>query len=251
MGYLIRMASFALSFQDRQGSSNDSSELAQFGNNWQTGYPEDRLTYAENYRQGRLALVYHLHLAVASKVNEGEVPSAEVLRSDSELNAVAVFTSNRFNPADFYLRNQEPVFVGNVEVMYGVQGIAVFSHVRLYFVEEFPAYCDEGCLFWSVGDKLCKMLSAWEDRKVNLPFVGGVGSGEIEPCQIESASEIVHGIAKDEGKIRGNCFCWGDLEHFAAGFRVSLHGDAVDTAIAELPDAKVKIVDVLFGPHQF
>jgi hypothetical protein len=112
----------------------------------------------ENYRQGRFSLVYHLHVAMVPKVNTSGVSGAEMFRSDSELNAVAVFTSNRLNPADLYLRDQEPVFVGNVEVMYGVQGIPVPSLVRLYLVEEFPAYCDDGCLFWSLPDKHFKML---------------------------------------------------------------------------------------------
>jgi hypothetical protein len=236
--------------QNRQGAPNVSPEFQQFGNDWQTGYPEDRLTYAENYRQGRFSLVYHLHVAMVPKVNTSGVSGAEMFRSDSELNAVAVFTSNRLNPADLYLRDQEPVFVGNVEVMYGVQGIPVPSLVRLYLVEEFPAYCDDGCLFWSLPDKLFKMRSIWVDRKANFPFFEGVGSGQLEPCEIESAGEIVHGIAKDQGKIVGDRFCRSDLERFAAGFRVSLHDDAVDTAIAELPDAEMKIVDVLFGPFQ-
>ena len=237
--------------QDAQSISDCSPEFSQFGNDWQTLYPQDRLTYAENYRQGRLALVYHLHVAVFPKVNEGGVPSAEVLRPNRELNAVAVFTSNRFNPANLQLGNQEPVFVGNVEVMYGVDRIAVPSLVRLYLIEEFPAYCDEGCLFWSVGNKLFKMLSAWADRKADLVFFGGVGGGQLKPSEIESRSEIVDSIAKDQSKIFWDCFCRGDLERFLAAFRVSLHGDAVDSTIAELPDAEVKIVDVLFGPFQF
>jgi hypothetical protein len=198
-----------------------------------------------------LALVYHLHVVVIPKVNDGGVPSAEVPRPNSELNAVAVFTSNRLNPADLYLRDQEPVFVGNVEVMYGVQGIPVPSLVRLYLVEEFPTHCDEGCLFWSLPDKLFKMRSVWVDRKDKFSFFGGVGGGQIEPCQIESGSEIMHGIAEDQGKNFGDCFCRGDLEHFIACFSIALHGDAVDTAVAKLPDAEVKIVDVLFGPFQF
>lgn len=245
------MASYALSCQDGQGSVSDSGELAQFGNNWQTRYPEDRLTNAENYRQGRHALVYHLHFAAMPKVDTSGVSSAEVFRPDFELNAIAVLTSNRLNPADLYLRDQEPVFVGNVEVMYGVDRIAVPSLIRLYLVEEFPAYCDEGCLFWSAIDELCKMLSGWEDRKVNFSFYEGVGSGQLKPGEIESRREIVDSIAKDQGKIVGDRFCRNDLERFAAGFRVSLHNDAVDTAFAELPDAEVKIVDVLFGPLQF
>ena len=239
------------SSQDRQGAPNVSPEFEQFRNDWRTLYPQDRLTYAENYRQGRLALVYHLHIAVTPKVNDGGVPSAEVPRPDSELNAIAAFTSNRFNPADLYLRDQEPVFVGNVEVMYGVQGIPVPSLVRLYLVEEFPAYCDEGCLFWSLPDKLFKMRSVWVDRKLDVLFYEGVGSGQLEPCQIESGGEIMHGIAKDQGEVGGNHFCRSDFERFTAGFRVSLHDDAVDTAFAELPEAEVKIVDVLFGSFQF
>jgi hypothetical protein len=236
--------------QNRQGPPDVSPEFKQFGNDWQTGYPEDRLIYAENYRQGRLALIYHVHIAVIPKVNEGRVPSAEMRRPDSELNAVAVFTSNRFNPADLYLRDQEPVFVGNVEVMYGVDRIAIPSLVRLYLVEEFPAYCDEGCLFFSLPEKFFEMRSAWVDRKVDLRFGRRISSGQLEPFEIESASEIVESVAKDEGKIRGNRFCRSDFERFIAGSRVSIHDDAVDTAFAELPDAGVKIVDVLFGPFQ-
>ncbi len=237
--------------QDCESACDGYLEFEQLGNDWQSGYPEDRLTYAENYRQGRLALVYHLHVAVTSKVNDGRVLTAEVSWPDSELNAIAVFTSNRLNPADLYLRDQEPVFVGNVEVMYGVDRIAIPSLVRLYFVEEFPAYCDDGCLFFSLPEKVFKMRSAWEDRKVDPVFFGVVGSGQLKPGKIQSASEIVKGIAKDQSKIVGDCFCRSDLERFMSGIRISLHGDEVDTAFAELPDAGVKIVDMLFGPFQF
>lgn len=233
----------------REDSQSATNSYLAFAEHWHDVHTLLRNLRSEDYRCGRLALIYHLHLSVSPAMDY----VSEASEAGIESFAVAIFTANTFNPSDLKLRNKKPVLVANIELMDEVNCLSIPSLVRLYLVKKCPTHVSDGSLFYSVTDKLFKMHSGWEDRKVICPPILSrrVSVGQLEPSVVKSSSEIMNRVPHDKGKIVGNGFRREYLERFISGFRIALHGDFVNTALTELPNAKVEIVDVLFGSFEF
>lgn len=207
--------------------------------------------HRDNYGCGALALIYHLHIAVSSARGRG-VAVSEVPCSDLKLNAIAIFAADSFDHSDLSLRDEELVFVGNVEVMDEVKGVPIPSLVRLYLVEHFPAHCEEGFMFFSLVEERFQILSGWSKGKLNSAFLGGISGCQFKPSVIESGREIMYCVPQDERKlIRDAHVCRDDLQELVSGIRIALDGNLVSATIAEPMHLKAEIVDVLFGPFEF
>lgn len=207
------------------------------------GFPLYRdSTFAEDYRSGKLSLVLVFRAIRVDDVG----PINDIL-------CCAVFSSLMPNVRHLRLRNEQPVLVSNIELMESINEVTdnVPSLVRLYHVQEFPAEAHDGILFFSGLDELFKMFPGWVYGKSD-PVFGNrtVGGGEVEPCKIESRSEVVNGISSDNGEACNNLPTGRKSVDALAALRIEINGMGIRCEVAseDLGGVRIEFVHVLSGP---
>lgn len=99
--------------------------------------------------------------------------------------------------------NEDAVLVDAVQFM-DIPKSAVPTCVRLYREQDFFR-ANPYLVYFSLADSRCVLLGGLADRKVGFP-IGGTFSclDQLPSKMIEGASEIMNGIADNDGEIIGN-----------------------------------------------
>jgi hypothetical protein len=148
-----------------------------------------------------------------------------------------------------YYNNQEPMLVDNVKLVENPE-IIVSSLVwlqrsdkafnlradSLYFSRSF------GCVF---GSTLAKREICGSSRFRPIRF------DELADKMIESAPQIVNGVASDRGDVAGNGGAKITPMDFCAGIFIYLHPDLIWVGGDKTLNATFELSDVMFGPLNF
>jgi hypothetical protein len=92
------------------------------------------------------------------------------------------------------------------------------------------------------------------DREVHLPIrlrAASVKNNELVGQMVERASEILDYVGGNGCQCVGNRIDFSNVINALTGLRVFLSSDTVGVGIMKGPNAKIKILDVLFGPCDF
>jgi hypothetical protein len=78
-----------------------------------------------------------------------------------------------------------------------------------------------------------------------------IGSNQVADKKVEGAAQVVDGISDDSAKFGWGCTFLDQAKNVLSGLRVLIDSDFVRLAFVELPDSRLKITDVMFGPFKF
>ena len=154
-------------------------------------YPK-AATFAEDYRSGNLSLVLVFRTI--------GIPNIFPI-DDRDSFIVAVISANGDHVRDLHLRDENLVFVSNVELMESVDEVSnrIASLVRLYRIEKFVADSGDGLLLFSAFDKRFKMFSAGVDREeIFVERDYAIRLRSFMPSKVECGSEIMNRISANE-----------------------------------------------------
>jgi len=177
--------------------------------------------------------------------------AAEYSFVDSMSLPMLVFHKEGVQLQSLDVRNQEFVFVHDVELVKVVEEFSVSSTVRLYDVQKSVCYSDDGLLLFSLTEERYKMVTIDTNRKVLFEPFSGIATDNFPPRKIKSTSEVVESVSDDKSEAVWHGLSRRDLNRIISGFSIRLDGDRVTTTLEEFSAAPIKIADVLVGPFEF
>jgi hypothetical protein len=213
----------------------------------------DRLTVqgrplVEQYKQGWLTLVCDLAISKSRQGPFSDPLSSDDPRADDVLLASLIFQANVSHNVHAHHREQEPVFVDNVHIVQGPEGI-IPSLVRLYGLHNEVTDLFGGLLYQSAVDGNFKCVSGFSEWKPSVIVV------TTEPPKdnfvnstIESGLEIMKRVSDDEGKVAANKLRYFDFKEILSCLRITVDAEYVNAACGEATDRTVEVVNVLLGP---
>jgi len=230
------------SLQAINRATNDFRHVAQ---RWKNKLTLKGHSITELYMPHGLAVICDLNIVVPLAEVRGDMWMDNKPIGNSEVRALVVYRSKPCNVRVFEMRNQEPVFVVNVETMKTPDGLAAPSFVRLYDIHnEIDDFC-RGMLFQSAIDGRFKLLNGIANgehsamRRID---------GNLDERMIESRSEIMQGIPKNENQLVWKGINTLQLNNITSALQVRMGVDNVRVFLHESEGFEVKIIDVMFGP---
>lgn len=204
---------------------------------------------SEQYVQGRIAIVYNLHIfqtGVVGSHTPSDGPSAHI-----PLLASVVFVADTVKKIELQGWDEQLVLVLNVQSVQGPQEL-IPSIVRLYDIHDEVGDSLGSLKYFSAFDGRYKLVPCFPKRKsaVLIPNLEDAENNLIDG-NIESTFQVVQSVPDNQGKVIWNGLSDSDLNSIGPRIRVSLDADGVETRCLNNGHPAFKVVDVLLGPLDF
>jgi hypothetical protein len=217
---------------------------------WNDRLTPERLSISEAYRQGRVSLV--LYLKCSGSIGSGDFNTTRRgdLKNEVTPDALAVIKAHSENTSDGHDRNQQFVFIDNVEFVEDGEG-TIASDIRVWPHDVNDKRSDVGrptSVFWSPRDGSYHILPRFPEREPGVSGLSAVeGASGFPPEVVHRRVEIVNDVPDNQrGDARQS---WGrDFERGFAGARIRLDPKAVEVTLGEGGESSMQILDVLVGP---
>jgi hypothetical protein len=232
-----------------EGVYQPRDKLHQLVQRWNNRLKGERLSFAEDYISGRLAIAFIVLSSFgvgggkSSGQNEDRV-GGEIVRTIFVVNAKDAHFCHGTDS------DQEPVFVGPVEVIQTNKKIA--SVVRAFIIGNYFSQLRGESLYFSVSRLIYQRLPVFIYREGGFyrvfPCRNVDGSGDV----IEGASEVMDGVTDNAGQIVSGTLKSRASNANAAAIltrlRISANRDGVNVKVLEGMEPSLYIEDVLVGP---
>src|ERR1700722_14765732 len=235
-------------------------EINQLHQRWNQGLSIKNLAFAERYLKAELEFGF----VFVARSPEGDVPAEYVAIFERKAPVVGLAPFHRSlgnvlhaRPSDVELyskylmrrgyRDEQLVFVGDVETVQLPQGVVCISTVRLQRTNEFYRLCGRPL---QSGD-----AAGIEMRFVRTYWEGTVVAGrsavvldESDCQQIEGRSEIVDAVPQDARPFVGDWNVEPEAVNFAIGVRFLVDHDAIRMERVKGIDGRFEVRKMFFGP---
>jgi len=231
--------------QGANDCQNLGRESLQSGNDFDV---LQRCSIAEGYAENRLSVILDLG-------PKGDLPPVGIRsgKGNGEIGSQPVFVLqfDAVNPDDGEHRNQEIVFVVNVEIMQGAN-IGIPSLVTFHAINNEIEEGRRGRYFSAFRERGFKLMPVFVDREFGPSRVGlrENRSNRGAPCDIKSAVEIVNCIANHQGDI-GAQFPVSKAVVEELFPRLAIDVQAGSLSVSRGSESLLDIRDVLVGPFDF
>jgi len=205
----------------------------------------------ENYCEGRLAFVCDLDISVPQASVIGCPIIGDHPVGNLNLLVSLVYKANTIDYSDLHMRNDELMLIGNVETVQSPEGSPIPSSVRLYRIHDVVDDWARGLRFESAIDGAEKLIPSFADEETGFVVPSAsVSKLNIADSEIESRSEIMKCVSKDQREIIRNRLTRFDVNNITSALRIVLDQETVRIVRSEVPHLSFKIVDVLFGSSE-
>ncbi|SRR6266566_2847484 len=212
--------------------------------------PYNFLSVAEQYVKGRLTVA--LDVDFSGRPNESHLPGT-ARDTEGAINqpiAVLVYSIHAVEGDHRQDGNEQPVFVGDVEMVQRVQRIALPSLVGLYDVDNEPCELGQRSLYRSAIDGRYQFLPRLADCEPRMAILSEVCATADFPLHIiERRTEVVNAVADVQGNHRGDRLPQSELEAIVAGIRVFFYAQTAKVSLNESANERIHVRDVLIGPY--
>jgi hypothetical protein len=214
---------------------------------WNNRFTFQGQSIVEQYQQARLTLVCDLDIRVAdARMNRRPIVDDDPI-PNSNLLASVVFRQNAVHRSDLHEWKQKPVFVSNVEVVEGPEGV-IPSLVGFYDIHDEVSDLFGGLLYQSTIDCAYHTIPGFSKRESSVVVVAAKPSeNDFVDRKIQSAFEVVESIPDDKSKVIWKGLSGIDLHDIVSELAVRMDAESVRVH-SKCNDHLVKIVDVMLGP---
>lgn len=222
-------------------------ELRELMQRWDNRLTLETLNIAEQYVKGRLSVILDLDFAGHVKTCAQFMVLSDLERKDS-LHVPFGLDSERTQRSDGEHRYEQPMFIGNVQIVKGAQGV-IPSLVRLYDIKKESDHIGAETLYCSTvngGFKFLPCLPKWElgfrRRSATSP------NNKLISDMIERGVQVVNSIANDQGDLIGNFPSQAKCRDAISCMSVFLDTKMIKVSLHKSVEHIVQLTDVLIGP---
>jgi len=235
--------------EDRFDTAHDvADKFRQLMERWNNRFSFPDKSLVEQYQQGRCSLVCDLAIFVPDQFECSNAVSRQCPWAYDVLPVSLVFNANIMHNPHIHDWKQEPMFIENVEIVQGPQGI-IPSTVRLYGIHDKLSDLWGGLLYQSAIDGRYHSISGfskWEPSMV-IKVTESAENNFIDG-EIKRTLQIVKGVSDDRREILRNELEHLNLKNIISAVRIAVDAESVEATCSEKVNKAVKIIDVLFGP---
>lgn len=245
--YRDRAEGTPLSGERLQRFERAVNAYSEFAKSWNDRTVRRQKVLSEYYGEGHAALIYQLELTVSTPKEKG-LPKGKLPPHDSVLSAFLVLHKDMIKNEFVNVRNQEMVFVLNVELIQGEQKISLPSAIRFDLIDNGIANALDERLVWSFKEKLFKPVDIGIYRKLFFPLGFDGLPSYFVPSVVNCRSEVVNCIPDEQIDSGIETFRNREFYKIIKRIAVTINGNIVDTAFSVDAQFGVKVLDVLLGP---
>ena len=221
-------------------------ELRQLMQRWDNRLTLERLTFAERYREGRLAVALELEFAghrqhiyfTACVDSKGAI--GECRRS-----CTTVDVRQRGNADN---RRQPEMFVTDIQAVQDEDGITIPSLVRLYDVEDQSNDIGASHLYLSAIKGGFQFLPVGTDWELDVFRAAPGAFDEFDRHVVKHGAKVMEDVAKPQLDFIGYWLRHCERQDVNARIRIVLDRQTVRIRLQEFGELPIKLVDVLIGP---
>jgi hypothetical protein len=166
---------------------------------------------------------------------------------------VAVLEPNPSGSSQSSVRDEEFVFIANVQLVQGAQVFPVPATVRLYCIENVPSDCVGYLPIRQIALQApFNLFSFLVKRKFGvLRSLRFKGELYIAPREVERRMKIVDCVSEDESERRGRGFLHAHGSRIASGITVVIDKDSMIGLAPCFPDLKMEAIHEFLAAPDF
>lgn len=213
----------------------------------------ERLTFEsavlwEEYAKGRLTKVCYVHPGASSN---GIQPATGIDTEGKVVEpiVVIVMAANAGDLDDTNRRNQQPMFIDDVDFVEGPNGI-IPSNVRLYYINDEIANVATRDLNFSTTHLAYKFLPRISDWEAAILGWSAASDGDnFTGHKIQSRSKVMNCVTEN----KGNTFRQrrGIEYQYISTCKIPIDANTASASFEEGGKSRVQLIDVLVGPFNF
>jgi hypothetical protein len=214
---------------------------------WNDRLVVEACVFSKEYLSGRAALALHCNFPVESVSDLIAKRSGISEAPSTEHTAILILKANIEDLHKLQHWDEKMVLVPDVHVVKCPEQ-EIPSLVGLYVVQDEISFREDDLLLFQSTIKatfeLIPRISYWEPSPIART------ADELVPHEVESAPEIVEGVADNYGAIisRKAFFSKFDMQKILSGLRVVIDIHSVNVALSELAQKRCNVKDMLVGP---
>lgn len=246
MNAASRPPSRAESFNEKLDRLGDG--LRRINERWNNRIVFKDLIFSEDYLKLRFAVVVDLNLRPVPHQSH-RACAAYLYFADHDDAAVCVSSEHLLEDGGLQNGNDQVVFVEIVQFA-GSPKRFVPSLGRVYLIQDEPLSLWESSRYRHFSEGLFKAIPILVNREGDPLGRFPAGACQHVPGIIKGATQIMNGVADEQGRIVGD---WSGIkaQDVFASFRVLIGNETIKVLRSEPFDKRIEIRDVLLGPFNF
>jgi hypothetical protein len=223
-----------------------ADQFRELNERWNNRFTLQGQSLVEKYREGRMSVVCDFEFSRTAKWSRGAISCNGDIADNPVVSLV--FCAKTEDRSYLYDWKQKPVFVEDVDIMQGPQGV-IPSSVRFYDIHDEVKDVFGGLLYQSAIDASYKFIPRFKEWKYSVIVVPSKSSKvDFVNSKVQSALEVVRGISNDKSNVSWQGFSYIELDAIVSGLKILIGAKRVKITSSKSQDFRVKIIDVLLGP---
>lgn len=230
-----------------EGFNNAARHLRELVERWDNSLTFEGLSFSEGYANGRFAIILYVKFGAGADRRHQLSVDCDLKGKVRENVMVFVLKVDSGEGESVDYRNEEPMFVKNVELVESPEGI-ISSLVGLYAVKDEIGNARFDSLYFSLTEGIHKILPRFVEREVSgrVTFANIPQHGAEK--QIERSAHVVNSITNDKGELFGSGFGCMETEEVLSCFRVYLDSHVIGVSPKKNGEGRFQLIDVALGP---